>query len=78
MISLVITTGTSGDFRTIAAVLSGLSDQGTSFVQDVLLPMYENLSDEAKMDMVTRIERGSSNRTFRDAMSGIAFVYLNT
>ena len=40
--------------------------------------MYENLSDEAIMDMVTRIERGSSNRTFRDAMSGIAFVYLNT
>ena len=64
-------------FRTIAALLSGLSKQGTAFVHDVLLPMYENLSDKEKMDTVARIEMEDFNRTFRDAMCTIAFIYEN-
>ena len=39
--------------------------------------MFENLSNKDQVDMVTRIEMGSSDRTFRDAMSSIAFVCLN-
>jgi hypothetical protein len=39
--------------------------------------MFENLNHKDQVDTVTRTEMGSSDRTFRDAMSSIAFVCLH-
>ena len=54
IVSLIIVTGSTGDHRAIAALLPGLSEQGTAFIENALLPMYESLSDEVKLDMMTR------------------------
>jgi hypothetical protein len=77
IVSLIIATGTTGDHRTIAALLPGLSEAGIGFIEKVLLPMHDGFSDETKLAMMTRTELGSPERTFRDAMCNIAFVYLN-
>lgn len=39
--------------------------------------MFEYLNNKDQVDTVTRTEMVSSDRTFRDAMSSIAFVCLN-
>jgi hypothetical protein len=77
IVSLIIATGKTGDGRTIAVLLPGLSEEGTSFIDKVLLPMYDDLSDDKKLEMMTRTQIGSPERTFRDAMCNIVYVYMN-
>jgi hypothetical protein len=77
IVSLIIATGTTGDHRTIAALLPGLSEEGIGFIEQVLFPMYDGLNEETRLAMIKRTQIGNPERTFRDAICNVVFVYLN-